>query len=176
GRPATADAGPAATTGTAATNTAATTTAATMTIAAPVPAQSPARPTPSPEEPVSPEDQPHPASPAGAPSGVPQEDSPRRRDTGAGAEIDAATDDAATEIDAATDTGAGIDTGTGAGVETGTGAGPFGEPPEVAEDLDADPPDEPAPQPVSADDVARVARLATEVLVVDGRPRYHLAG
>jgi len=45
-----------------------------------------------------------------------------------------------------------------------------------AGDLDADPPDEPAPQLVSAADVARVARLTTEVLVVDGRPRYHLAG
>ncbi|MEV1289649.1 hypothetical protein [Micromonospora sp. NPDC049679] len=42
--------------------------------------------------------------------------------------------------------------------------------------LDEEPPDEPRPQHVSAADAARVARLVTEVLVVDGRPRYHLAG
>lgn len=39
-----------------------------------------------------------------------------------------------------------------------------------------DPPDEPAPQQVSAADAERVGRMATEVLVVDGRPRYHLPG
>lgn len=39
-----------------------------------------------------------------------------------------------------------------------------------------DPLDEPAAQSVSATDAARVARMVTEVLVVDGRPRYHLAG
>lgn len=41
---------------------------------------------------------------------------------------------------------------------------------------DEDPPDEPAPQWVSAADAARVGRMLTEVLVVDGRPRYHLPG
>lgn len=41
---------------------------------------------------------------------------------------------------------------------------------------DEDPPDEPAPQQVSAADAARVGRMNTEVLVVDGRPRYHLPG
>jgi hypothetical protein len=41
---------------------------------------------------------------------------------------------------------------------------------------DDDPPGEPPAQLVSAADVARVARLAATVLVVDGRPRYHLAG
>jgi hypothetical protein len=41
---------------------------------------------------------------------------------------------------------------------------------------DEDPPDEPAPQVVSAADAARVARLSTDVLVIDGRPRYHLPG
>lgn len=41
---------------------------------------------------------------------------------------------------------------------------------------DEDPPDEPAPQVVSAADAARVARLETDVLVIDGRPRYHLPG
>jgi hypothetical protein len=41
---------------------------------------------------------------------------------------------------------------------------------------DEDPPDEPAPQLTSPADAARVARLPIEVLVVDGRPRYHLVG
>ncbi|GAA4717130.1 hypothetical protein [Phytohabitans rumicis] len=41
---------------------------------------------------------------------------------------------------------------------------------------DADPPDEPAAQYVSPADAARVARMTAEVLVIDGRPRYHLAG
>lgn len=41
---------------------------------------------------------------------------------------------------------------------------------------DEDPPDEPAPQQVSAADAARVGRMSTEVLVVDGRPRYHVPG
>ncbi|MBO0867664.1 MAG: hypothetical protein J2P15_03785 [Micromonosporaceae bacterium] len=40
---------------------------------------------------------------------------------------------------------------------------------------DEDPPDEPPPQQVPAEDAERVARLSTMVLVVDGRPRYHLA-
>jgi hypothetical protein len=37
-----------------------------------------------------------------------------------------------------------------------------------------DPADEPLPQTVSPADAVRVARLDAEVLVVDGRPRYHL--
>lgn len=41
---------------------------------------------------------------------------------------------------------------------------------------DEDPPDEPAAQEVSAPVATRLARLSAEVLVVDGRPRYHLAG
>jgi hypothetical protein len=45
----------------------------------------------------------------------------------------------------------------------------FGEPdPE-------DPDDEPLPQAVRPADAVRMARLDAEVLVVDGRPRYHLA-
>jgi hypothetical protein len=44
------------------------------------------------------------------------------------------------------------------------------------QDDEPDPPDEPAPQQVSAADAARVGRMLNEVLVVDGRPRYHLAG
>src|SRR5215467_171911 len=39
---------------------------------------------------------------------------------------------------------------------------------------DEDPPDEPAPQVVPASVAAAVARLDAEVIVVDGRPRYHL--
>lgn len=41
---------------------------------------------------------------------------------------------------------------------------------------DEDPPDEPVAQRVTAADAARVARMSTEVLVIDGRPRYHVAG
>ena len=37
-----------------------------------------------------------------------------------------------------------------------------------------DPADEPLPQRVSPADAVRVARLDSEVLVVDGRPRYHV--
>jgi hypothetical protein len=43
-------------------------------------------------------------------------------------------------------------------------------------DEDEDPPDEPAAQQVTPADAARVARMSTEVLVIDGRPRYHVAG
>lgn len=39
-----------------------------------------------------------------------------------------------------------------------------------------DPEDEPEPQDVTAAEAARVARMTTDVYVVDGRPRYHLAG
>ena len=38
-----------------------------------------------------------------------------------------------------------------------------------------DPDDEPLPQAVRPTDAVRVARLDAEVLVVDGRPRYHMA-
>lgn len=41
---------------------------------------------------------------------------------------------------------------------------------------DAVPADEPAAQAVTPADAALVASLDTEVLVIDGRPRYHLAG
>lgn len=39
---------------------------------------------------------------------------------------------------------------------------------------DEDPPDEPAIQTVSPSAAARVAMLTSDVLVVDGRPRYHV--
>jgi hypothetical protein len=48
--------------------------------------------------------------------------------------------------------------------------------PDQPEEDRADPPDEPAAQQVSAGDAARVGRMLTDVLVVDGRPRYHLPG
>jgi hypothetical protein len=41
---------------------------------------------------------------------------------------------------------------------------------------DEDPPDEPAAQRVAPGDAARIARMTTEVQVIDGRPRYHVAG
>jgi hypothetical protein len=41
---------------------------------------------------------------------------------------------------------------------------------------DEDPPDEPAAQIVPPADAARVARMSAQVLVIDGRPRYHQAG
>jgi len=42
------------------------------------------------------------------------------------------------------------------------------------DDDDEDPADEPPIQQSSAADIARVAALETDVLVVDGRPRYHV--
>jgi len=41
---------------------------------------------------------------------------------------------------------------------------------------DEDPPDEPVAQRVAPSEAARIARMSTEVLVIDGRPRYHVAG
>lgn len=42
--------------------------------------------------------------------------------------------------------------------------------------VDEDPPGEPSAQMTSPADAARVASMATEVIVIDGRPRYHLSG
>jgi hypothetical protein len=47
---------------------------------------------------------------------------------------------------------------------------------ERDEFAEEDPPDEPIAQQVPAADAARVARMNNDVLVIDGRPRYHLAG
>nr|WP_239092777.1 hypothetical protein [Actinoplanes abujensis] len=55
--------------------------------------------------------------------------------------------------------------------ENAAGSGPD----EFAEPDDDDPDDEPLPQSVQPADAVRVARLDAEVLVVDGRPRYHVA-
>ncbi|GAB3858880.1 hypothetical protein ACFPIJ_19825 [Dactylosporangium cerinum] len=41
---------------------------------------------------------------------------------------------------------------------------------------DEDPEDEPPIQPSSAADIARVSTMTDEVLVIDGRPRYHVRG
>jgi clumping factor A len=46
---------------------------------------------------------------------------------------------------------------------------------EFGEPDDDDPDDEPLPQAVRPADAVRVARMDAEVLVVDGRPRYHVA-
>jgi hypothetical protein len=46
---------------------------------------------------------------------------------------------------------------------------------EFGEADDDDPADEPLPQAIRPGDAVRVARLDAEVLVVDGRPRYHVA-
>jgi len=47
---------------------------------------------------------------------------------------------------------------------------------EYDEDEDEDPPDEPAAELLMASEESRLATLDNEVLVVDGRPRYHLSG
>jgi hypothetical protein len=47
---------------------------------------------------------------------------------------------------------------------------------DIEPDTEEDPPDEPAAQLVTPGDAARVARMSAEVLVIDGRPRYHQAG
>jgi hypothetical protein len=46
---------------------------------------------------------------------------------------------------------------------------------EAAVDTSGEPPDEPAPEQISSAAAAKVARLAAPVVVIDGRPRYHLA-
>ena len=64
-------------------------------------------------------------------------------------------------------------------VPTSTDAGwrqPTGEPGVgYASDGGSPPADEPAAQQVPAADAALIARLGVDVLVIDGRPRYHVA-
>jgi hypothetical protein len=55
----------------------------------------------------------------------------------------------------------------------GPGAGADVEPLDDDVDVD-DPPDEPAAELLMASEVSRLAGMDDEVLVVDGRPRYHL--
>ena len=62
-----------------------------------------------------------------------------------------------------------------AGSGSGDALAEAGAEPEFAEPDDDDPADEPLPQAVSPADAVRVARMDAEVLVVDGRPRYHVA-
>ena len=64
--------------------------------------------------------------------------------------------------------------GSGAAFAEARAEPEFAEP-EFAEPDDDDPADEPLPQAVSPADAVRVARMDAEVLVVDGRPRYHVA-
>jgi hypothetical protein len=47
---------------------------------------------------------------------------------------------------------------------------------DVDDEFDEDPADEPPPQRVSQSEAARVAAMDADVLVIDGRPRYHLPG
>jgi hypothetical protein len=48
---------------------------------------------------------------------------------------------------------------------------------DVPEDADDDdPPDEPPVQQTAPADAARIARLSSPVIVIDGRPRYHKPG
>ncbi|MEU8661433.1 hypothetical protein [Actinoplanes philippinensis] len=84
---------------------------------------------------------------------------------------DPAADDV--DSDSAVDSGAPAD-GSGEhawrpGAETVDQADEFAEPD------DDDPDDEPLPQSVRPADAVLIARFDTEVLVVDGRPRYHMA-
>lgn len=46
----------------------------------------------------------------------------------------------------------------------------------VDDEFDEDPPDEPSIQMVTPSNAARVAMLTADVLVIDGRPRYHVSG
>jgi clumping factor A len=70
------------------------------------------------------------------------------------------------------DFAAGPDLAAGPGFATGPGADPAGGLGEADPD---DPEDEPRPQAIRPGDAVRIARMEAEVLVVDGRPRYHLA-
>lgn len=47
---------------------------------------------------------------------------------------------------------------------------------DLGDEADHEPPDEPVLEEVPAGDAERVARMSDEVRIVDGRPRYHLAG
>lgn len=59
--------------------------------------------------------------------------------------------------------------------EAPTSATPTLAPPVVVPAArSGDPPDEPPAQVVSASDADRVARLRAQVVVIDGRPRYHV--
>src|SRR5699024_2393161 len=47
---------------------------------------------------------------------------------------------------------------------------------EVDVEIDGIPPDEPAECPMSSVEAAALMRMVAEVVVVDGRPRFHLGG
>jgi hypothetical protein len=70
----------------------------------------------------------------------------------------------------------GSGSGAGSGFVSGSGfAGGPGPAEEFAEPDADDPDDEPLPQAVRPADAVQVARMNDEVMVVDGRPRYHIA-
>lgn len=70
----------------------------------------------------------------------------------------------------------GRDTGGGAPTVAIPSQGSLPQETEPATEDELEPADEPPAQQVSSADAARVSRMLTEVLVVDGRPRYHLSG
>ncbi|BEL09005.1 hypothetical protein Q0Z83_071960 [Actinoplanes sichuanensis] len=77
---------------------------------------------------------------------------------------------------AAFESAAAAESGRGAaGEHAWRPAEPADQADEFAEPDDDDPDDEPLPQSVRPADAVLVARIDTEVLVVDGRPRYHMA-
>jgi hypothetical protein len=49
-------------------------------------------------------------------------------------------------------------------------------PADSASGIDDDPPDEPSAEVTSPSNAARIAMLTSDVLVIDGRPRYHVSG
>jgi hypothetical protein len=94
--------------------------------------------------------------------------------------VDAATVDAtaldATALDAATLEAAGAAATAADPIASGPMAADQMAADQVAVDeFDEDPADEPLPQRVQPTDAVRVSRMTVDVLVVDGRPRYHLA-
>jgi clumping factor A len=59
--------------------------------------------------------------------------------------------------------------------DTRPAADPVTERFEPVAEPDEEPPGEPVPQRISPADAVRVSRMSADVLVVDGRPRYHAA-
>ncbi|WP_433794230.1 hypothetical protein [Actinoplanes sp. CA-252034] len=78
------------------------------------------------------------------------------------------------DSDSAVDSGAPAD-GSGEHAWRPVAAETMEQADEFAEPDDDDPDDEPLPQSVRPADAVLIARFDTEVLVVDGRPRYHMA-
>jgi hypothetical protein len=101
------------------------------------------------------------------------------RATGPGSGATGSAGSAAAATGAAAAASAAADRTTPGRTVPGSPAGPppgspDGVPPGGS--VDEDPPDEPGIETASLGDLARVAGRDDEVLVVDGRPRYHVAG